>query len=107
MSKPVRYTSKANVGTAQSVQSVTFARTELDSAFTTENSVVRPFGSSRSSSKYGTSKVAAGTTSRSHRPALAGRHRSIPTAKALSTRSVLVTGVVLRRFLAATEDCTR
>src|SRR3954468_3500319 len=63
---------KARTGTDRSLQSVMWASTATFEELFTENSVVSPFGSLRSTSKYGSSSVAAGATSTLQRAADAG-----------------------------------
>src|SRR5688572_19693278 len=55
--------SKSSVGIDSSVQNVTWATAAEAEALFTENSVVTPWALSRSTSKYGSSRVAAGTSS--------------------------------------------
>src|SRR5215510_13213689 len=54
---------KSRTGTERSDQTTTWARTAVADALLTENRVVTPFGLSRSTSKYGSNSVAAGTSS--------------------------------------------
>src|SRR5262249_8487808 len=54
---------KSSTGTERSVQMTTWTSTAVAEALLTENSVVNAFGLLRSTSKYGSSKVAAGTSS--------------------------------------------
>src|SRR5260370_4385749 len=54
---------KSSTGTDRSDQITTWTRIAVAEALLTENSVVNPFGLLRSTSKYGSSSVAAGTAS--------------------------------------------
>src|SRR5258708_25517680 len=63
---------KSSTGTDRSDQSTTCTSTAVAEALLTENSVVSPFGVLRSTSKYGSSSVAAGTASMAQITALAG-----------------------------------
>src|SRR5436305_10511427 len=54
---------KSRTGTERSDQTTTWARTAVAEALLMENRVVSPFGLPRSTSKYGSSSVAAGTSS--------------------------------------------
>src|SRR5215472_7814181 len=63
---------KSSTGTERSVQMTTWTRIAVAEALLTENSVVNPFGLLRSTSKYGSSKVAAGTSSIVQMTAAAG-----------------------------------
>src|SRR6185436_8397298 len=63
---------KSRTGTERSDQTTTWARMAVADALLIENRVVTPFGSSRATSKYGRSRVAAGTSSIVQINALAG-----------------------------------
>src|SRR5580693_6041998 len=63
---------KSSTGTERSDQMTTWTRTAVAEALLTENRVVSPFGSLRSTSKYGSSSVAAGTSSMVQMTAEAG-----------------------------------
>src|SRR6476619_4598161 len=63
---------KSRTGTERSDQTTTWARTAVADALLTENRVVTPFGLSRSTSKYGSNRVAAGTSSIVQISAVAG-----------------------------------
>src|SRR5262245_31063650 len=63
---------KSRTGTERSDQTTTWARMAVADALLTENRVVTPFGLSRSTSKYGSSKVAPGTSSIVQRTAQTG-----------------------------------
>src|SRR5713226_3502144 len=63
---------KSSTGTDRSDQSTTCTSTAVAEALLTENSVVNPFGLFRSTSKYGSSSVAAGTASMVQITAVAG-----------------------------------
>ncbi len=54
---------KSNVGTDRSDHKTTWARTAVADALLIENRVLIPFGLFRSTSKYGSNRVAAGTSS--------------------------------------------
>src|SRR6185312_7048979 len=73
---------KASTGTDRSLQIVTWASTVWADELFTETSVLSPFGLLRSTSKYGSSSVAAGATSRLQMAADAGTEevRSIESA---------------------------
>src|SRR5580693_1133086 len=86
---------KSSTGTERSDQMTTWTRTAVADALLTENSVVNPFGSLRSTSKYGSSSVAAGTSSIVQMTADAGATRaSNPT----NTRRQLVTRAIKPSF---------
>src|SRR3954462_6820106 len=68
---------KARTGTDRSLQSVMWASTATLEELFTENRVVSPFGSLRSTSKYGSSSVAAGATSTLQSAADAGTAEAI------------------------------
>src|SRR5258707_10762 len=63
---------KSRTGTDRSDQITTWTKMAVAEALLTENSVVNPFGLLRSTSKYGSSNVAAGTASMVQITALAG-----------------------------------
>src|SRR5258708_3515894 len=63
---------KSRTGTDRSDQITTWTRIAVAEALLTENSVVNPFGLLRSTSKYGSSNVAAGTASTVQITAAAG-----------------------------------
>src|SRR3954447_1888033 len=77
---------KASTGTDRSLQIVTWASTAWADELFTETSVVSPFGLLRSTSKYGSSSVAAGETSMLQRVACAGTARTMSESTARSTR---------------------
>ncbi len=54
---------KSSTGTERSDHNTTWTSAAVAEALLTENRVVSPFGLLRSTSKYGSSKVAAGTSS--------------------------------------------
>src|SRR6185295_13802392 len=63
---------KSSTGTDRSDQTTTWARMAVAEALLIENRVVTPFTLSRSTSKYGRRRVAAGTSSTEQMTALAG-----------------------------------
>src|SRR4051794_1669450 len=73
---------KLATGTARSLHTTACARTEAAEALLTEKSVVKPFGSSRFTSKYGRRSVAPGTASTVQRTAAAGAAAARRTASA-------------------------
>src|ERR1700730_2840638 len=81
---------KSSTGTERSDQMTTWTRIAVAEALLTENKVVNPFGLLRSTSKYGSSSVAAGTSSMVQMTADAGATRaSNPTnRRQLETRAI-------------------
>src|SRR5947199_3657146 len=63
---------KSSTGTERSVHTTTCASTAVAEALLIESRVLTPFGLPKSTSKYGSSSVAAGTSSTVHRMAWAG-----------------------------------
>src|SRR5947208_16572922 len=63
---------KSSTGTERSVHTTTCASTAVAEALLIESRVLTPFGFPRSTSKYGSSSVAAGTSSTVQRTARAG-----------------------------------
>src|SRR6202023_3553926 len=74
---------KSRTGTDRSDQITTWTRIAVAEALLTENKVVNPFGLLRSTSKYGSSSVAAGTSSIVQMTAAAG----LETANSATTAS--------------------
>src|SRR5688500_1203382 len=78
--------SKSRVGIDWSVHKVTWATAAEAEALLTENRVVMPSLSSRFTSKYGSSRVAAGTSSMVQISAIAGVARAARAKRATATQ---------------------
>src|ERR1700743_760365 len=88
---------KSRTGTDRSDHTTTWARTAVADALLTENRVVNPLGLLRSTSKYGSSSVAAGTASSVQITAETGAAAaSNPTnTRPRATRAIVLTSPLL------------
>src|SRR6185312_1314060 len=80
---------KSRTGDERALQRITWARTATAAELFTENRVLGPLALSKSTSKYGSSSVAAGVTSTLHMVARAGTTGTIRHASARPTRSFI------------------
>src|SRR6202035_1188514 len=100
--------SKASVGTPQSVHSTTRARAGLAEALLTEKRVVQALGSSTSSWKKGTSRVAAGWLAMRQLPVSTPAAAGLAAGSARSaSEAVARTLMMLRRCVVNTSTSSR